>query len=397
MFLNKKNGIIIVYVLVFGTIFLVLLGGTLNFILWQLKQFQQKISWNEALEIAESGVEYYKWCLNNNIEANCPKEKDYFDPMGNLIGRFSLVASSTKSCGKTLQEEIESTGWTFSFPDLKRKVRAIYARESVGKYSYVLNSNVYIGPDHEIKGPYHSNGGIRMDGENQSIISSAQQEWICDSSFGCSASATQCYTSPLCRVENSKCVCPGVFTTTQNSNPDLFDFPVASFDFVGITVDLAEIKNISQSGGIYLPPSTTINSQAKGYHIKLKNNNTFEVWIITNLTRLWAYSLEEGWHWDYFTIKNEYLYNTYTIPYSCSVIFIEDNIWLEGEINGKISLASANLITPNLDTDVILVGNINYSSKDSTNGFGLIAERNILIGPQSPNQMELNGIFIAQN
>lgn len=389
---NMNKGIITTLVLVFGTIFLILLGGLLGFILLQSRQSSQKAAWNEALPIAEAGVNYYRWCLNNNIEGNCQMEKDYFSPAGNLIGHFSLQISSTVSCGETIQKKIISTGWTNNFPEIKRKVNILYARESVAKYSYILNNNVWIGSDHEIRGPYHSNGGVRLDGENQSIVSSAKEEWICTSSFGCSP----CPVSAGCWVEGANCYCPGVFTTTQNSNPDLFNFPVPPFDFVGITIDLAQMKTVAQSSGIYLPPSVNINPQAKGYHLKFKNNGTFEAWIITQLSSTYAYSLEEGWHYDYFTITSEYLYNTYVISSECSVIFVEDNIWPEGEIKGKITVASANLINPSLDTDVILANNIDYTTLDGSDGLALIGERNVFIGPQSPNQMELRGIFVAQ-
>ncbi|MBL7150151.1 MAG: hypothetical protein ISS84_00775 [Candidatus Pacebacteria bacterium] len=388
----KTKGIITIYVLVFGAIFLILLGGLLGFILLQLRQSAQRVGWNESLHIAEAGVNYYRWCLNNGVEQNCLTEKDYFDPAGNPIGKFSLQINSTISCGETVQREIISTGWTNKYPQIKRKISVLYARESVAKYSYILNDNVWIGADHEIRGPYHSNGGIRMDGENQSLVTSAKENWICTSSFGCSP----CSTASGCFVEGTNCVCPGVFTTTQNSSPDLFSFPVPPFDFTGITVDLAQMKNSAESLGVYLPPSVNLNPQGKGYHIKFKNNGTFEAWVITGLSPTYAYSIEEGWHYDYFTITNEYLYASYTIPSACSAIFIEDNIWPEGEVKGKVTVAAADLINPNLDTDVILPGNIDYSVKDGSDGLVLIGERNVLIGPQSPDQMELRGIFVAQ-
>jgi len=390
--LKSKKGIVVTYVLVFGLIFLILLGGLLTFILFQLRLSAQKVAWNESLHIAEAGVNYYQWCLNNEAEANCQLEKDYFDPAGNPIGRFSLNVNLTENCGQTIQRVITSTGWTEKYPEIKRKVRVLYARPSIAQYSYILNSNVWIGSDHEIRGPYHSNGGVRMDGENQSIVTSAKDKWICTSSFGCSS----CPISAGCWLEGTDCYCPGVFTTTQNSNPDLFSFPIPPFDFAGITVDLAQMKSSAQSSGIYLPPSINLNPQGKGYHIKFKNNGTFDVWIITNLSPTYAYSLEEGWHYDYFTITGETFYNNYSIPSVCSLIFVEDNLWPEGEVKGKVMIASADLINPNLDTNVILQGNIDYTTLDGSDGFSVIGEGNILIGPNSPDKMELRGIFIAQ-
>ena len=376
---NPNKGIITTYVLVFGSIFLLLLSGLLGFILLQLRQTSQKLSWNEAIHIAEAGIDYYKWCLNNEVEQNCLLDKDYFDPAGNRRGHFSLQVSSMVACGQISQREIISTGWTDKFPQIKRTVTALYARPSVAQYSYILNDNVWIGSDHEIRGPYQSNGGIRMDGENQSLVSSAQTEWVCTSSFGCDPSQIK----------------PGVFTTA-NGNEDLFQFPVVPFDFAGITIDLAQMKISAQTSGVYLPPSNQIDSRAKGYHIKFKNNGTFDVFIITQLSSTYAYSAEEGWHYDYFTIGSEYFYQNFTPPSACSVVFIEDNIWADGQVKGKITAASANLITPNLDTDIILPASIEYTAIDGSDGLSLIGERNVLIGPQSPGNMELRGVFIAQ-
>jgi len=140
-FCFSKKGIITTLVLVFGAIFLILLGGLLGFILLQLRQASQKVAWNESLHIAEAGVNYYRWCLNNDVEQTCQTEKDYFDPAGNPIGHFSLQISSTVSCGETVQKKIISEGWTNKFPQVKRKISVLYARTSVAKYSYILNDN----------------------------------------------------------------------------------------------------------------------------------------------------------------------------------------------------------------------------------------------------------------
>lgn len=395
---NKKNaGAILLLVLVYGAVFVLLLSGLFGFIFVQHRQVLQKVSWNQALDIAEAGINYYRWCLTHGLEQNCLSEKDYEDTSGNEVGVFSLDVDSTVSCGETIRRKIVSTGWTNDYPEVRRKVSVLYARTSVAKYSYILNSNVWIGDDHEIRGPYHSNGGVRMDGENQSTLTSAINEWACTSSFGCSP----CPTASGCRVSGLNCLCPGVFTATANSKPDLFSYPVPSFNFVGITVDLAQMKNIAQSQGVYLMPSVGINPNGKGYYLKffkdpVTGDGKFEAWIITSFSSTYAYSLEEGWHYDSFIITGKYLYNLYTIPSACSAIFVEDNLWIEGEIHGKVAVASANLIDANKDTDIILPGNVNYSVQDGSDGLTLIGERNVLIGPQSPNQMELRGIFVAQ-
>lgn len=397
---KMSKGIIITFFLIFGTIFLIMLAGLLGFILMQLKITGQRIAWQQALNIAEAGTEYYKWCLNNNITQNCQLEKEYKDSFGNPIGKFQIQSEENSNCGLTISQKIISTGWTYKYPNEKRKVEVLYARESVARYSYILNANVWVGGDHIIRGPYHSNGGVRFDGKNLSTVSSAQENWVCTSSFGCGPNG-QGYGFGLCPYEcqiiNNRCICPGAFSTTQNSNRNLFLYPITQFDFTGITVDLAQIKSASQNlGGIYLPPAKQINPNGKGYHLIFRSDGTVEAKIITQLSPTYAYSEEEGYHYDYFTISQEYSYANYYIPSSCSVIFVEDNLWPEGIIRGKVTVASANLIDPNKDTDIILQGNLDYATTLGNNGLTLIGERNLLIGPNSPNDMILKGILIAQ-
>ena len=391
-----------IYTLIFGSIFLIIFGGLLGLLLMQWRNSSQRLAWNQSLHIAEAGINYYKWCLNNNVESNCSNQKDYFDLGGRKIGDFSLEIIPSVSCGESIQKKINSAGETERFSNIKRKISVLYARPSVAKYSYILNDNVWIGSDHTIRGPYHSNGGIRMDGENQSFVTSAQNEWVCTQSFGCGPKGFPAQGNGFgmcpeqCRWDEEKnCICPGIFTTA-NGKENLFSFPVPIFDFGLITVNLANMKTAAQDYGIYLPPSTSINSQAKGYHIILNNNGTFTVRIITELTSTYAYSLEEGWHYDYFTISSEYFYNNYSIPTACSAIFAEDNLWIEGVVKGKVAVASANLINPNVDTNIVLLNSIDYTTLDGSDGLSLIGEKNILIGPQSPNQMVLRGIFTAQ-
>lgn len=397
---SVPKGVITTYVLVFGAIFLILLAGLLGFILLQLRHSAQKAAWNQALHIAEAGINYYRWCLNNEISQNCDLEKNYEDLSGNIIGKFQIQLDTTSNCGLTISQKIISTGWTLKYPDLKRKVTVFYGRESVAKYSYILNSNVWVGSDHIIRGPYHSNGGVRFDGQNQSIVSSGQENWVCTSSFGCGPKGVG-YGFGLCPSEcqiiSKQCVCPGVFSTTQNSNRDLFSFPIPPFDFNAVTTDLAQIKNAAQNlGGIYLPPSNTINFQGKGWRLIFQSAGQVEARIITSLSSTYSYSIEEGYHYDYLTITSEYTYNTYTISSSCSVIFVEDNLWPEGTTKGKVTVASANLIDANKDTDVILQANLDYTTTDGSDGLTLIGENRVLIGPNSPDYMTLRGIFVAQ-
>lgn len=386
-----QKGTIITLVLVFGAIFLLIFSGLAGFILTQLKQSRQKVAWHRALAIADAGINYYRWhlahapedlqddqswcCASPPCSACGPYEHEYTDPEGGTIGRFSLEIEGRQQCGETNAVMITSTGWTEQFPRTKREIKIKYIRPSVAEFTYILNDNVWAGADREIKGPYHSNGGIRMDGENKSLVTSARQTWTCTESFGCDPPEER----------------PGVFTTA-NGNEELFSFPVPPFDFEGITMDLAEIKNLTQSGqGIYLAPSNEY-----GYHIIFKNNKSIDVYKITGLDSVYAYNLEDDWHWEDSVIGSESFVGNYSIPESCGLVFIEDDIWVEGEIKGKLTVISADLINPNTETDVWLEGNIEYTTRDGSDGLVLFGQHNNLIGLYMPDSLELHGIYIAQ-
>lgn len=408
----KKNfktnkGAIIVYTLVFGAISLMMLAGLLGYIIIQLRVIEQKSAWNESLNIAEAGIEYFRWCLNNGVEADWDEPFDYTDYNGVIIGQYSIAVANSNMCGQTISRTITSTGRTNKFPSVERTIKVVYARESVAKYSYVLNSDVWIGGDHEINGPYLSNGGIRMDGRNQSTISSAAllndlPEFVCydgDPSNADNVCDSDCPTANGCRIASgNRCICPGVFATTANPIPSLFKIGLPSFDFNSIASDLNTIKAAANKvdGGIYLPKSTTVpgydgvypHKTGRGYHLVFKNNGTVEVYIVTSL----------GTSPGNFSIADQSPYTTpiYTIPPACSAIYVEDNVWPEGVIKGKVTLASANLIPgDNIDTDIYLNEDITYSD-NGADGLALIAENNVLIGKNSENDLELRAVIVAQ-
>lgn len=391
--IKQNKGVVIPMVLVFGAAFLIIFSGLMLFVLMQFRQQDIRIARNEALNIADAGVNFYQWCVNHEID-DCPTERDYYDANGQLIGHFSLNVNQEMSCGETIRKTVVSTGWTNKFPNTKRKISALFGRPSVAKYSYVVHDCVWAGADRQIRGPYHVNNGVRMDGTNYSIVTSSLPEWVCGGSFDCDP----CPTSHGCRVSGYDCVCPGVFTTTANSNPGLFEYPKNPFNFDKVLVNLSDLQGAAVANNSYFRPSVEIDDEAVGYHIILNNNGTYDVRIVTDVIGVSAYSLEEGWHTDDFIISSDYWYGTYNINSSCGVIFFEDDLWIEGTINGKATIASANLQEDSgIITDVVIYNNINYSSLDGSDAIGVIAQGNMLISPTSPDTMTLRGIFIAQD
>ena len=382
--MRAERGYIVIVVLVFTAIFTVILFGLTGFIFVQNNATIGKERKEKAVQIAEAGLDYYRWFLAHNpgdltdgTGAPGPYEHDYADPEGGVIGKFSLSVSGREQCNTTMAVDIVSTGWTLKDPTIKRKVFGRYARPSVAEYAYIINSNVWAGSDRIIKGKYHSNGGIRMDGSNESLVTSGVDEWLCTSSFGCSPSETK----------------PGVFGDGSGSN--LWQYPVEPVDFVGLTQDFVNMKTQAQASGLYFGPVGG-ESRRRGYHAIFKGDGTVDVYRVTNTYYNWGYDSTNGWQRDYNRIASETFLGNYAVPQECSLIFFEDKLWVEGVVKGKVTVAAGDVSQPNYDPDIILSGNITYTTADGSDGLTAIAENSVLIPSNSPDDMVLRGIFIAQ-
>ncbi len=380
--LNKKRGYLIVLALVFGAIFLTIIGAFLSYVITQHTEQKHQYAKERAISVAEAGLNYYKWFLAHNPDDTTngtglpgPYVGVYEDPEGGPMGEYSLDIASSSACGDVYAIDITSTGTTYDSPGVGRRVYARYARPTVAEYAYIINSSVWAGEDRTIVGPYHSNGGIRMDGTNNSTVTSGQETWSCTSTFGCSPTGVR----------------DGVFTTTSNPNTALFSFPSTPINFTGLTVDLTAMQTKAQTGGgLYLGPSGDY-----GYRIVLKANGTMDVYVVDTTYNYWGYTTEDGWQTERNVINDDDFLATYTIPSSCSLIFVEDKVWLEGVVKGKVTIAAADVNTAGVDRSIILNGNITYVDDDS--GLLAVAEDDALIGLVVPENMTLNGIFIAQN
>jgi hypothetical protein len=377
---SHHHGYLLVLVLVFGSALFVILSSAIGFAIGQVQVVTARYEIQRATDIAEAGLNYYRWRLAHfpNDTSNVVGQQ-YFDPEGAAIGEFSLQVSSSTFCGDIAAIEVRSSGFTYSAPQYVRTVQARYVRPTVAEYAYIINSNVWAGSSRTIIGPYHSNGGIRMDGRNFSTVSSGQSTWNCTSGFGCTPASTT----------------PGVFTSTANANPALFNFPSAPINFTGLSVDLAQMQSRAQTaGGLYIPPSGVF-----GYQLTLNSNQTVTVRRVTNTTEVWGNPTGDptGWLRERNVISGTPpLVGTYPIPASCPLIFVEDKVWLDGVVGGKVTVAAADNDSPGVSQSIIINGNITYAT--ATAGLLAIAQQDVLLGLVMPNgTTTLNGIFVAQN
>lgn len=396
---RRHSGSITLIVLIFAGIFLMVLSAVSGYIISQNRIQDVTRVRAEAFNVAEAGLEYYRWHLahfpndlTNGTGQPGPYDINIPDPGGGSAGTAALTIDANTACGKTTSIDLISKGTAADDASHPVTLEARYARPSVASYSYIVNDSVWAGADRVINGPYHSNGGIRMDGTANAPVTSSVSSWTCTDSFGCSPSGGP-WWNPTYPTK------PGVFGSGTNQN--LWSYPTPQVDFAGIAANFSSLKSTAQSDGIYLPrySSGNPNSSAyhKGYHLIFNSNGTVTVKKVTSTTRMNTTPVNSADpSTDYSLINNETTYNTYTIPANCGLIFVEDNAWIEGTIPAKVTVVVANPDTSGVQPDAFLPGDIKYASGDGSDGFTLISDHNILIAPNSPQDMTLDGIFVAQ-
>ncbi|HUY62263.1 MAG TPA: hypothetical protein VMV50_00500 [Candidatus Paceibacterota bacterium] len=391
----RCGGSITLLVLVFGAIFLIVLTALSGYILSQNRIENVDRIKAEAFNIADAGLEYYRWHLahfptdlTNGTGGPGPYPVTIPDPQGGTAGTATLSITANTACSQTTSIDITSVGTAAEDPSQPVTLVARYARPSIASYDIVTNNAIWFGSDEIINGPVHSNNGIHEDGPNNAPVTSSVSTWSCPSSLGCHG-----------ETEN------GVFG--NGTNPNLWKFPVPQVDFAGIATDFSSLKTIAQSNGIYLPRYSSGNSNGtayyKGYHLVFNAPDGAYPNGSVTITKVMpgkvsnVYLLDtSSYGTEYSLISNEAPYETVGIPSNCGLIFVEDNAWIEGTIPGKVTVVVANVSNSGVVPEAYLRGNIEYATSDGSDGFTLIAQHDVLITPDSPQNLTLDGVYIAQ-
>ena len=406
---SRKTGVILVNVLVFATIAIVITtalvqwGGTI------LKNETQLTNSQEAFEIAESGIDYYKWHLNNlptdYYDGNAsntspgPYVHSFQDKDGTTIGQFSLRITPPAT-GTTIVT-VKSTGTSSTTPSVSRSIQAQFAIPSFAQYAVVANDNMNFGAGTVTYGPIQSNYGIHFDGVAHNIVSSALST----------------YEDPDCIANggtNAQCKEYAVYTTgdsqpptTQPLDSDVFlagrEFPVPTVDFVGITTNLNNLASIAtaEKNGSYTYNYTS--SGAQGYYIHLNTNDTFDVYKVNSIVSLSnscsnnvTARSESGWSsWD---INKKTLVKS-GVPFpSSGVIFFQDNLWVDGSINtARLTIAAGIPGATSNYANITIDDNVTYTNFDGRDVIGLIAQGNVNVGFESADNLTIDAALVAQN
>jgi len=378
--MKNKNGSMMILVLVYGAVFVLIFGGLAGFTFTQYRQSKEKVALNEALNIAEAGANYARWRLAHApTDYNFSGTYDFNDPESGTIGRYTLEVAPPADCSTVVT--IKSVGWTNDYPAVKRIISVRFGRPSLAQYAFLTNIDVWFGPDESLRGPFHSNGGIRMDGSQNALSTSAKTTYACQPEHGCSPAQTK----------------PGIWGAGNGGTQGLWQFPVPAIDFNAITLDLAQLKIQAQSGGYYFGASG-----AFGYHLKFKNNGSFDLYKVTKLKAdVNGMDTDGVWHNESNDIDKETFLQNYVLASGeCNVhnlIFLEDGkVWVDGNVKEKATVVAARFPdNPSTNASIIIPDNLTRADPKATL-IALIAQKNILVPYYSPNVLEIQAAMMAQ-
>src|SRR3989344_2148362 len=372
--------------LVITSAFLIVIYGLLFILLLQLNYSQRQTVSEKSIHVSEAGVNYYRWHLAHDPEDFSdgtgqpgPYEHEYFDPQGNAVGKFSLEITPPEAGSSIVT--IRSTGWTYEYPNLRRVVSVQYGIPSFAKYSFLSNASSWYGSGITVNGLIHSNNGIRMDGTNTSLVTSYQEEYICGSETGCLPPTPK----------------PGVWGS--GGDQGLWQFPASWIDFDSISVDLTNMRDAAQTGGLYLG-----SSGKSGYHLIFANDGSFTVKKVESVSSIKGYSVpgeglgsegQGGCRNLPQVITTEVTLGTYSIT-DTPIVFVEDNLWVEGTIRGRITVAAATFPIQSSNVDVWIRGNLTYTAYDGSDVLGLVSQNNIFFARDIPNDFKVDAVLMAQ-
>lgn len=409
---KKHKASVLAYTLVIMSIISILLVSVIQFIAAQIKNGYYTQAREQAFHIAEAGISYYRWYLahetdgeNNQQLLNFwqsgnalglspnPFQQEYVNSEGESLGKYSVTATPFP-LGSTMVT-VESTGWTHKYPNIKRTIKVRLRRASWSEYILLSDEFLHFADGTEVFGRIHSNNGVRMDGVAHNIVSSLLPS-INDPTHGGGGLEFGVHThsgttDPLAPEY------PWPDGTVPERD-DVFragrDFPAPEVVFSGVTSDFPFMKSEAQG-----PNGDYYDATGAGRRIILKNDGTYDICTV------------DQYHHTSFGITR-YLRNSGTNTCnSCSglclsnhpipsggVIFVENNIWVEGSINGaNITIAAANL-SGGAEADIFIgMDNIRYASYDCNNIIGLVAQRNISVIRDCPDNFVVDAALLSQS
>lgn len=376
---NNHRGSTLMLVLVFGAVaFTVIISGVATYGLYEHRAANKYHYRDQAFHIAEAGINYYRWHLAHNPtdftdgtgEAG-PYVHEYTDKDGNLVGYYSLEIDAPPT-GTTVVT-IRSTGWTTADESRRRTIQVRVGFPGLADYVFLNNSSMNFSFTTEVHGQVHSNGGIRFDGTTDSWVTSAKETY---------------------KYQNQ--THKGVW---GGGGPKSFwKYPVPWVDFDSISADLAVLEDLAmEDGGVLLS-----TSGKEGWHIVFATS-TYDLYTVDTRD---CYNGEGSWkkkkgvsYWDGNVycedIGTETFVSSNPLPAN-GVIFSYDNVWVEGVVDGRLTVGVGQFPAAEPYKHIYIAGNLRYAEQSSDDVIGLIAQGDILVPYEVPDTMYIDAAILSQ-
>lgn len=395
------KGSIVIQVLAFMSIGIVIISGFVKWGMGSVRLARQAEQKEQALQIAEAGIDYYRWHLAHDAAdfqdgtgAAGPYLHPFYDKSGVQIGQYALTISQP-TLGSSIVN-ITSTGTVLANPSISRAVKVRVGKPSFAKYAAISNSDLYIGAN--IQGPMHSNGMINLVTDSaDNIVTSSKTK-----------GTTTWATSPTKWAVwgSGDPNWPTPLTTTTATFLGGRDIGVPALDFAGITVNLTTMKAATVAPHLY--PASGVS----GYHIVLKTTGVYDIYKVNTIVATpggAGCNSKEWWNTSgacankpntSWSIATETILPGATglnVPFpSNGLIFVEDNLWIDGTINGaRLTFVAANVGSTPL-RNIIVNNNLRYTNYDGTDVIGLIAQDNFWVGLKGGETLRIDAAILAQ-
>ncbi|MFA6973497.1 MAG: pilus assembly PilX N-terminal domain-containing protein [Parcubacteria group bacterium] len=447
-----RKGTALAYMLVVMFIVSIILVSMLRYISSQLIFSGNRAEKEKAFQVAESGIYFYRWYLAHQVSGktvqqikdfwtsgnpygvnipgnpNYPYEVEFSDPEEGPIGRYKIEVDPPEINSTIVIVKV--TGWTYREPGVQRIVQARFRRPSWSENVVLANDNMRFGPGTEIFGKIHSNKGIRFDGVAHNIVSSSLDQYDDPDHSGNNEFGVHTHVNPP----------PGsgindIFRTaeappsTVSSRPDVFEigrqFPKTAVDFNGLLTDLNYMKTESKIAG----RGKYFNNDGAGRKIILKTDGTYDVCTVNTFSssskNISLYDgIVSGASGGYSGNNGNACTTSGCCAYAAcgwisssnhsrgkcvslanenipdeGVIFVEDNVWVEGTIDDRhVSIVAANLTGSGSSADMYIgLNNLLYTNFDGKDIIGLIAQNNVSVVRDSQDTLTIDAAIIAKD
>lgn len=438
--LKQQAGFIMPTLLSFIIAGLIFAGAATTIIFNNFFLVNNNVKSQQAFNIAEAGINYYLWHLSHNgsdykdgqstpLTPNAmlgygPYVHNYIDNDAINEGTYTLYINPQGS-GSTVVT-VRSIG-KVKGSNITRTIQAQIGATSFASYGIVSDQALWFGSTESADGPVHSNQGIRQDGLSSSTVTSANASYVPATSIGGNGSTS--HPGVWCDITVTS---PANCNTRSKSD---WRYPVTAVDFNQVSSSLCSMKKTaltdysatssiaSQTNACtqvtttpngntpiprtnaYVPELSVSFSTTKGYLIILNNNSTYDLYKVNSETDRPASA-----NATYSSALGTTLVSTGVALPPSGVIFVEDNVWVLSKpgssFHGRVTMASGRLATTN-NTDIVIAGNLLYSTKNGSDAIGLVAEDSVYIAPYAPAttsgfssgsfNYEVDGALLAEN